>query len=78
MCPPYHVFPHIFANTRTSALKNLNFPNYKFGKGHYTWVRCALGNVYVQAQTIKSDGWQFKNFNGDGQGLADFPAAVFF
>ena len=76
--PLYHVFAHIFANTRTSALKNLNFPNYKFGKGHYTWVRCAFGNVYVQAQTIKSDGWQFKNFNGDGQGLADFPAAVFF
>ena len=27
--------PYTFANTRTSVLKNLTFPTYKFGKGKY-------------------------------------------
>ena len=31
--PPCHIFAYICANKCTSALKNLTFPNYKFGKG---------------------------------------------
>ena len=33
--PPCHVFAYNQANTRTSVLKNLIFPNYEFGKGQY-------------------------------------------
>ena len=32
-----HVFAYISENTRTCALKNLTFPNYKFGKGYYAF-----------------------------------------
>ena len=40
--PLCHVFAYISANTRTSTLKNLTFPNYKFRKGQYTFYPTKL------------------------------------
>ena len=34
--------PYTSANTRTSVLKNLTFPNYKFGKGKYAFYPIKL------------------------------------
>ena len=42
ICPPCHVFAYICTNTRTSALKNLTFPNYKFRKGQYVFYPVKL------------------------------------
>ena len=39
---PCHVFGYICATTRMSALKNLTFPNYKCGKGLYTFYPIKL------------------------------------
>ena len=36
--PPLARILYICANTRARALKNLTFPNYKFGKGQYAFL----------------------------------------
>ena len=45
MCPPCHVFAYIWANTRTSALKNLTFLSYEYGKGQYTFYPVDLSRL---------------------------------
>ena len=52
-----HVFAYISANTRTCALKNLTFPNYKFRKGQYAFSHkvisiCEEKNKLIRKNTI--------------------------
>ena len=52
-----HVFAYISENTRTCALKNLTFPNYKFRKGQYAFSHkvisiCEEKNKLIRKNTI--------------------------
>ena len=42
------VFAFNRANTRTSVLKNLTFPNYEFGKGPYAFYPMKLSRFRVK------------------------------
>ena len=42
LCPPCHLYAYNRANTQTSALKKVTFPNYEYGKGHYAFYPIIL------------------------------------
>ena len=44
--------PYTSATTRTSALKNLTFPNYKFGKGKYAFYPIKLSHFAVKKNKV--------------------------
>ena len=49
-----HVFAYISANTHTCALKNLTFPNYKFGKGQYAFYPIKLSRFAGEKKLIRN------------------------
>ena len=51
--PPCHIFAYISANTRTSALKKLTFPNYKFGKGQYAFYPIKLSRFAEKMKFVR-------------------------
>ena len=53
---PCHVFAYNCANTRMTALKNLTFPKYEFGKGHYA-------NPFEYGQSFTGKSFPKKNWN---------------
>ena len=54
---PCHVFTYNRANTRTSMLKNLTFPNYEFGKG-----QCAFYPMKLSRFGKKKVCQKYQNF----------------
>ena len=49
------LFVYNCANTHTSVLKNLTFPNYKFGKGNYAFYPIKLSRFAEKNEVHKGE-----------------------
>ena len=58
LCPLCHVFAHICPNTRTSALKKLDFSHFEFGKGQYTFYPVKLSR-FLKKNKVRQ---KYQNF----------------
>ena len=56
---PCHVFTYNRANTRTSMLKNLTFPNYEFGKGQCAFYPLKLSRFGEKKNKVRQ---KYQNF----------------
>ena len=52
----HHVFVYNSANTHTSVLKKLTFPNEEFGKGQYAFYPIKLSRFAEKNKTISDGG----------------------